>query len=203
MPDPLTLTDLPDPPFHITFRGRQNFGLLLNKYRLNGIGVEVGTHQGEFAAQLLSNWGCKKLYCVDPWNDNLPDYVDKLKNAMPTRQDDLQVAIENLAKFGNKVHFIVATSEIASILIQDELDFVYIDGDHREHMVRQDIELWLPKLKSGGILAGHDIEFSGRKDKSTPYKWRPGIERVLREKFSHINLVWETGYPWSWYVVKV
>jgi hypothetical protein len=37
-----------------------------------------------------------------------------------------------------------------------EVDFVYIDGDHGFDAVKADISAWWPKVKNGGILAGHD-----------------------------------------------
>jgi len=36
-------------------------------------------------------------------------------------------------------------------------DIVFIDADHSYEGVKSDIHLWLPKVKSGGILAGHDF----------------------------------------------
>lgn len=41
------------------------------------------------------------------------------------------------------------------------LDAVFIDGDHNEEAVYADIEAWAPKIKSGGILCGHDIDEQG------------------------------------------
>jgi predicted O-methyltransferase YrrM len=36
------------------------------------------------------------------------------------------------------------------------LDFVFIDADHTTPKVTADVQAWLPKVKSGGVLAGHD-----------------------------------------------
>jgi len=36
------------------------------------------------------------------------------------------------------------------------LDAVYIDGDRRYESVIQDLTLWLPKIKKGGFISGHD-----------------------------------------------
>ena len=38
-------------------------------------------------------------------------------------------------------------------------DFVFIDGDHRYESVRRDIQAWLPKVRPGGIMGGHDCEY--------------------------------------------
>ena len=35
-------------------------------------------------------------------------------------------------------------------------DFIYIDPDHKYESVVKDVELYLPKLKKGGIIGGHD-----------------------------------------------
>ena len=54
------------------------------------------------------------------------------------------------------------TSEQAADVMPDNmLDFYYIDADHRYEAVKQDIDLWLPKVKSGGIFCGHDYVQDG------------------------------------------
>ena len=41
--------------------------------------------------------------------------------------------------------------------IPDNLDFVYIDGNHQYEFVAKDIKTYYPKLKKGGVLGGHDM----------------------------------------------
>jgi hypothetical protein len=49
------------------------------------------------------------------------------------------------------------TSEEAAPKIPDgSLDFAYIDANHAYEYVKRDIELWWPKIRDGGMLAGHD-----------------------------------------------
>lgn len=48
----------------------------------------------------------------------------------------------------------------ASQFADHSLDFVFIDGDHSYESVRDDISAWLPKVKSGGLLAGHDYNLA-------------------------------------------
>ena len=43
----------------------------------------------------------------------------------------------------------------------DDVDFVYIDGNHSYEFVKKDIELYYPKVRNGGILGGHDFNLYG------------------------------------------
>ncbi len=38
----------------------------------------------------------------------------------------------------------------------NSLDFVYIDGDHNFKHISEDIYEWTKKVRSGGIVSGHD-----------------------------------------------
>lgn len=51
--------------------------------------------------------------------------------------------------------------EAAGEFSDGSLDAVFIDADHRKEYVIADISAWLPKVKPGGILAGHDIDEDG------------------------------------------
>jgi len=46
---------------------------------------------------------------------------------------------------------------------KSSLDFVYIDANHSFDEVMQDIIHWAPKVRSGGIVAGHDYSPDARK----------------------------------------
>ncbi len=50
--------------------------------------------------------------------------------------------------------------------------FVFIDGRHEHKDVAEDIAAWLPLIRPGGVIAGHD---------HTP-SW-PGVETAVREAF--------------------
>lgn len=45
--------------------------------------------------------------------------------------------------------------------VDGSFDAVFIDADHSEENVLADITAWAPKIRKGGILAGHDIDETG------------------------------------------
>jgi hypothetical protein len=61
----------------------------------------------------------------------------------------------------------------ASKLYNDKsLDFVFLDADHKYETIKADIQHWLPKIKPGGIIGGHDYSQSF-----------PGIPKAVNEFF--------------------
>lgn len=56
----------------------------------------------------------------------------------------------------------VQSTEAAARFQDKSLDFVWIDGNHEYDAVKADISAWLPKIKPGGVLAGHDYFKSGK-----------------------------------------
>jgi len=73
-------------------------------------------------------------------------------------KSDIKVATYNLRPF-DFVKIIESNSaEAASRYPDKSIDFCFIDADHSSHGVSMDIINWLPKMKKGGVMAGHDYE---------------------------------------------
>jgi predicted O-methyltransferase YrrM len=64
----------------------------------------------------------------------------------------------------------MTTNEAVKLFEDDSLDAVFIDADHSYEAVKLDIQNWMPKVRKGGILAGHDYTYS----------W-PGVVRAVDE----------------------
>jgi hypothetical protein len=58
----------------------------------------------------------------------------------------------------------------------DFFDFVYLDGNHSEVMVAQELRAFWPKVKKGGLLCGHDFE-----DRLIPGVYNCGVETAVRK----------------------
>lgn len=137
---------------------REELPLLLNVLNLRGEGVEIGVQRATFSSRLLDAWAGARLHSVDPWRTfDDPAYVDKANAAQEVQDGIYETARQRLARFGERSAIIRATSAEAAPRFADRsLDFVYIDAQHHYEAVREDIALWHPKVKPGGILAGHD-----------------------------------------------
>jgi hypothetical protein len=120
----------------------------------NGKGVEIGVFKGHFSKVILSKWG-GTLYMVDVWRGLGDEYEDMSNHN--NHSDAFLNAMKNIEGTEDRGVMIRATSKVASEIFEDEsLDFVYIDANHAYDFVVEDINLWFPKLKKGGVFAGHD-----------------------------------------------
>jgi len=118
------------------------------------IGAEIGVEQGEYSEVLIRANPNLHLYLVDAWKA-YKGYRDH------TRQEKLErfftSTIQRLSPYPNKKTFIRDFSMNAVKMFDDEsLDFVYIDANHDFAHVTEDIYHWSKKVRSGGIVAGHD-----------------------------------------------
>ena len=113
-------------------------------------GCEVGVLRGELSGMLLEDWQDLNLYMVDPY---LPD---RYRNADDMRKIR-ELAFTNTLPFADRRIMLVAKSlQVACLIPNESLDFVYIDANHKYESVKQDIKAWYPKVKSGGLFFGHD-----------------------------------------------
>lgn len=117
------------------------------------IGVEIGTERGLYAETICKAAPWLKLYCVDPYRAYKGYREHKSQNKLNGFYDE---ACERLRPYG--VSFIRKPSIEATVDFRDEsLDFVYIDGNHSLLHVIQDLCYWIPKVRSDGIISGHDF----------------------------------------------
>lgn len=121
--------------------------------------VEVGTHTGRHAEMILKHWpAVQKLYLVDLW---------KAYEDFPVQEwqdQDFEICRHKFLH-NEKVDIRREDSAEAAKKFSDHsLDFVYIDAAHDYDSVKRDILAWLPKVRHGGILAGHDYLYYGTPD---------------------------------------
>jgi len=153
-------------------------------------GVEIGVWNGENAFTILKVLKPKKMYFIDPYES-----FDGFTRRWELGNDNYQKAKKNIknAINGDKninYEFILSTSESAAEKVPDNLDFVYIDGNHNYEFVKMDIEIWYKKVRNGGIIGGHNFE--------------PGFSGVARAvvEFSEISGLEINGSLNDWWIYK-
>lgn len=108
------------------------------------LAVEIGTFMGLTAAQIAARLDrASTLYCIDPYYDG-----DAL----------FAIAKRHVARshFKSKVNFLRATSAQVIDLVPDNVDFIFVDGDHSYDGLLSDWQFVKKKLRVGGIVAFHD-----------------------------------------------
>jgi predicted O-methyltransferase YrrM len=115
---------------------REDFNF--NNYYKLGRGVEVGTQRGLFAREIKYDG---EIICVDIWED----------------EDIFQEALNNLP---NCTLYRIDSLSASKLFEDESLDWVYIDADHTYDGVKADLNAWIPKVRKGGLVMGHDY-FNG------------------------------------------
>ena len=127
-----------------------------------------------------------KLNCIDTWNGSIenisPGEIGFEPNLLLDKDYIFKIFKESIKPLGNVVTFIRSDSLFASNLYADEsLEFVFIDASHQYKDVKDDIQAWFPKVKKGGIIAGHD------------YSWCDDVKRAVDEFFIGKSIEEEDG----------
>jgi hypothetical protein len=140
--------------------------------------VEVGTWYGAstvYLAEKIKDSGKRiKFYAIDNFTAVGAGPV-LLAEAAKVGGDFYRLFCRNLKKCGVAEYVQPLRGDstlMAGHFADDSLDFVYIDACHRYKKVKQDILAWLPKVKNGGVLAGHDYDPA-----------HPGVVRAVEEIF--------------------
>ena len=157
---------------HFTFPSFYSW--LVSQLPNNSHGVEVGVLRGQSSAylgvEMINSGRTHKLDLVDvcPVSDYYPN-------------------LEPIHSIIGKC--ISAPSVQAASEYKDKsLDWVFIDGAHEYESVKADIEAWLPKVKQGGAIAGHDFNHEYQ-----------GIVQAVTESFEKWHVMrcdhWEGSSP--------
>ena len=145
--------------------------------------IEIGSYMGESTMMFASTGLFDEIHVIEPhtgeeeFNEENDYTWDFIKKEFKT----------NLRFFDNIIHHKNFSQHISNNFDDNDYDFVYIDANHTYENVKIDIELYLPKLKKGGIIAGHDY-----------HEVWPGVMKAVDETVGQPdNILWDT----SWFKV--
>jgi beta-1,4-mannosyl-glycoprotein beta-1,4-N-acetylglucosaminyltransferase len=152
--------------------------------------VEIGSWKGRSSshmAVMIAN-GSKqiKFDCVDTWEGSEEHQANaKFEDPDVLSNKLYNVFLKNMKPVEGYFNPVRASSlDAAKQYADGSLDFVFIDAAHDYDNVKADILAWAPKVKSGGILSGHDYPF-------------PDVERAVSELIGPVNVIGR-----CWYIKK-
>lgn len=151
--------------------------------------IEIGVRNAYTAILLLKSFPNLEYYGIDPFQhfpDSEYDFINSTNDDQKEQDKIYQIALEKITAY-EYGHLIRKKSVDAVHDIPDTVDIVYIDGNHSYKNVKEDIELYFPKVRKGGLLIGDDYQ-----------KSYPGVIRAVNETFGD-NFSREEI---TWWVVK-
>lgn len=148
--------------------------------------VEIGSFKG-LGSLLIQNHLCKnkesQLYCVDHWEDYYGSESEKLTKYDKDFVGQYQRFVYNTKNVPNIIPLRGFSDDMIP-LINEPVDFAYIDGDHSPNQTYKDAINMLPKMKKGGIILFDDYEFV-----CDGLRTKEGIDRFLNEYSSNIRVI--------------
>jgi hypothetical protein len=153
---------------------------LISKLPKHGVGAEVGTWKGDFAAWLLRRANPTRLHLIDPWESRPdPAYADaRYGDRKPGSQERLDAIYDSVCqRFASEISdgrvLIHRSRALDAVGGLESLDWAYLDGDHTYEAVKAELERFYPLIRPGGALAGDDSGRAGW--------WEDGVRRAVDE----------------------
>ena len=157
------------------------------------IGVEIGVLNGSTAKKILETLPLVTHIMVDPWEvpDSNSSYAKSGDENSLKPQKDHDEAYERVVAISsrhpdNSIIHRMYSSEAVELYDDKSLDYVFIDGDHSYEGVRNDIEIWIDKVKPGGWIGGHDYD----------HPRLPGVKMAVDEAFMKEDIELDDNRTW-------
>lgn len=174
--------------------------------------LEIGSYAGESVKMYKEILGPDVLIVsIDPW-DELNDKHDLIHNTdlkpVERKFNDVTMNMQNIVKC--KAY----SQDIADMFADEYFDCVYIDGLHTYDQVKLDFKNYINKVKSGGIIAGHDykIDYTQQQineiiDFDNNHILRKEVTRAVSESISEYTAgdIYEPDFVFgdsSWAMIK-
>lgn len=133
---------------------------MVDKFPSGSHFVEVGVWKGMsacyMAVEIINSKKDIKFDCVDTWG-----YVETSSEIEQKKFENLfEIFNSNIEPVKDKINIVRSLSWDGAQYYEDEsLDFVFIDAGHDYDSVMKDLTSWFPKVKNGGVIAGHDYHY--------------------------------------------
>ena len=153
--------------------------------------VEIGSFKGRSSSflgvEILNQNKNIKMYCVDTFLGSPEHRVGgEFQDNDVVNGTLMDVFLYNMLPLEGLYKTISGQSvDAAAAFADNSLDAVFIDADHEYESTLADINAWRPKVKTGGIIAGHDIV------------WSSGVKNAVAECFPTFRVIGNCWYAYK------
>jgi hypothetical protein len=125
--------------------------------------IEVGVWEGQNIIAIAKEFPDTICYGVDPYDymeySNQLSLKDEKSHLLKSESENVYNKTLAYTKKYSNFHLIrKSSSDAAKEFEQESVDLVFIDAIHSYESVKNDIDLWLPKVKRGGYYLGTTIQ---------------------------------------------
>ena len=140
--------------------------------------VEIGSwkgHSTRYLGKLLKDRDIV-IYAIDLFDMTYKEYDSLEKKYM------FEIFNYNIKRLNNIEPIKSISWEASEGFNNASVDFVFIDADHTYSSVKKDIQSWLPKVKKGGIISGHDY--------FNPCGVKQAVDEIFSDKVEFYDKCW-------------
>jgi len=165
---------------------------------LKGIGAEIGVQSGNYSKVIL-DFSKLHLVLIDAWR-HLDDYPDKANTSTANHLTLMNNTLKTLMPaHEGRFTLIRELSIVAAGLFPDNFfDFLYLDANHSRKAVEEDLMTWWPKVKTGGVIGGHD--YLDLEDEVNSFGVKSAVDKFFLKKNIAVAVI-DPPFP-TWYTYK-
>ena len=124
-----------------------NRDLMMTYFPVNSIVAEIGVDKGDFTKIIIDTCSPKKIHLIDSWSSTR--YPEE-KYKFVRNRFNVEIS-KNIVELNRGF-----STSILENFPDNYFDWVYLDTDHGFEVTYSELLILHKKVKSGGIISGHD-----------------------------------------------
>jgi methyltransferase family protein len=162
-------------------RDRDIRACILSQIPSNAVCAEIGVYKGDFSELILEH-APKKLHLVDPWMFEVDlayagSWYGGTLGKSQAKMNTIYKSVISRFRFEIRSEVVEVhrntSAKACSQFPDNYFDWIYVDGNHLYEFVKLDLEMFLPKVKVRGLVAGDDY--------GSPGWWQDGVTKAVDE----------------------
>ncbi|MDN5864211.1 MAG: class I SAM-dependent methyltransferase [Gammaproteobacteria bacterium] len=148
---------------------------LFDRMPKGSVCAEIGVHKGQCSRRIMGQVKPRLLHLIDPWEHKEPPYNKPVPNYCPewcelgengqlimdARYEAVKKLFAREITAGRVVMHRGYSNEVVGDFDNGYFDWIYLDSNPLYDVIKQDLELYYPKVKAGGFIAGDNYAMEG------------------------------------------